>query len=99
MSTHHLSFSFEARRPVAGRAHVGVVASGDLEVLLEPAADGRAQVLVETSVGGFEDLWRSVLSRFFVQYDGQARLEIHDSGANPGTVMLRLRQAAEIADR
>lgn len=99
MRTHHLSFSFAARQPVAGRAHVGVVASGDLEVLLEPAADGCAQVIVETSVGGFDDLWRSVLNRFFSQYDGQVRLEIHDSGANPGTVMLRLRQAAEVADR
>jgi malonate decarboxylase delta subunit len=74
---------------------VGVVGSGDLEVLLEPSPDGRAHVLVRTSVTGFQPVWRNVLERFFARFEGAAKIEINDFGATPGTVMLRLRQAAE----
>ena len=39
MPWNYLNFDYPARRAIAARAHVGVVGSGDLEVLLEPAAD------------------------------------------------------------
>lgn len=88
-------FSYPASEPVARRAHVGVVGSGDLEVLLEPSADGRARVRVRTSVDGYEQVWRNVLDRFFTRFAGAAHIEINDFGATPGMVMLRLEQAAE----
>ena len=47
-----LNFSFPARRAISGRVHVGVVGSGDLEVLLEPSADSQAHVNVNTSGAG-----------------------------------------------
>jgi malonate decarboxylase delta subunit len=81
------------------RAHVGVVASGDLEVLLEPSTAPRARVIVHTSVPGFAPVWHSVLSRFFERFDTRVDIEINDFGATPGTVMLRLEQAAEAAGR
>jgi malonate decarboxylase delta subunit len=90
-----LEFSYPAHRAVARRVHVGVVGSGDLEVLLEPSADGRAHVSVTTSVEGFAAVWRHVLDRFFSRFDGAALIEINDSGATPGVVLLRLEQAAE----
>jgi malonate decarboxylase delta subunit len=89
---------YPAQHPVARRAHVGVVGSGDLEVLLEPSPDGQAHVLVNTSVEGFGIAWRNVLDRFFARFEGAASIEINDFGATPGTVMLRLEQAAEAAD-
>jgi malonate decarboxylase delta subunit len=89
---------YPAQRPVAGRAHVGVVGSGDLEVLLEPSPDGQAHVVVNTSVEGFGVAWRNVLDRFFARFEGAASIEINDFGATPGTVTLRLEQAAEAAN-
>jgi malonate decarboxylase delta subunit len=84
---------YPAGAPVSGRSHVGVVGSGDLEVLLEPADDQRVQVTVQTSVDGFEAVWGRVLDRFFANFAGAARIEIRDCGATPGTVRLRLEQA------
>jgi malonate decarboxylase delta subunit len=66
-----------------------------LEVLFEPSTDRNAHVLVTTSVNGFATIWKNVFDRFFVRYDYAARIEINDFGATPGTVMLRLEQAAE----
>ena len=93
-----LAFEFPAKRTIAQRAHVGVVGSNDLEVLLEPLDGDRAQVTVLTSVDGFRDQWSAVLQRFFSTYDGAARIQIHDAGATPGTVLLRLRQAVEVSE-
>jgi malonate decarboxylase delta subunit len=90
-----LSFTYPAREAVARRVHVGVVGSGDLEVLLEPSADQDAHVAVTTSVDGFARVWKHVLDRFFTRFAGAAAIEINDFGATPGVVLLRLEQAAE----
>jgi malonate decarboxylase delta subunit len=90
-----IELDYPARHTVPRRVHVGVVGSGDLEVLLEPSPDLRAHVLVNTSVDGFGAVWKSVLERFFQRFEGAASIEINDFGATPGTVMLRLEQAAE----
>lgn len=92
-----LTFDYPARRAVTTRAHVGVVGSGDLEVLLEPAPAMRARVVVRTSVDGYAHIWQRVLDRFFTRYDGAADIEINDFGATPGVVALRLAEAAEAA--
>ena len=93
-----IELDYPAVERVTQRAHVGVVGSGDLEVLLEPSPDARAHVRVNTSVDGFGAAWRNVLDRFFTRYQGAASIEINDFGATPGTVMLRLEQAAEAAN-
>jgi len=90
-----LSFTYPARETIARRVHVGVVGSGDLEVLLEPSADRDAHVDVTTSVDGFGTVWKLVLDRFFTRFEGAAAIEINDFGATPGVVLLRLEQAVE----
>lgn len=90
-----IQLDYPALHTVLRRVHVGVVGSGDLEVLLEPSPDGQAHVLVNTSVEGFGAVWKNVIDRFFVRFQGAASIEINDFGATPGTVMLRLEQAAE----
>ena len=90
-----LSFTYPARETIARRVHVGVVGSGDLEVLLEPSADRDAHVDVTTSVDGFGTVWKYVLDRFFTRFEGAAAIEINDFGATPGVVLLRLEQAVE----
>lgn len=91
-----LNFNYPATGGKPVRAEVGVVASGDLEVLLEPSKDNVAHVAIETSVGGFSSTWKAVLDRFFERYDKAASITIHDFGATPGTVALRLQQVVEV---
>jgi malonate decarboxylase delta subunit len=105
-----LHFTFPAPARAERRAHVGVVGSGDLEVLFEPGtiedtapvvcsttvAD-TATVRVRTSVEGFDEVWRSTLQRFFVRTPVQGSWELNDAGATPALVTLRLRQAAHAA--
>jgi malonate decarboxylase delta subunit len=90
-----LTFSYEAKGTLTRRAHVGVVGSGDLEVLIEPSNQPIAQFRVRTSVDGYADVWKAVLDRFFAGFEYAANVEINDFGATPGTVTLRLEQAAE----
>ena len=90
-----LNYEFPATRAVQQRVHVGVVGSGDLEVLMEPAPAATATVVVNTSVDGFGVVWKAALERFFSRFDGLVAIEINDFGASPGVVLLRLEQAAE----
>ena len=94
VSVESLSFSFETERSAERRVHVGVVGSGDLEILLEPREEGGAEVSVLTSVDGYEHVWSRVLDRFFSRRPLGGRYEIRDFGATPGVVSLRLAQAA-----
>ena len=79
------------------RVHVGVVASGNLEVLLEPARDAESKITVCTSADGFGERWRAVVDRFFSRHDVAVTIAINDFGAAPPTVLLRLEQAIEAA--
>jgi malonate decarboxylase delta subunit len=90
-----LNFEYEAKGTLTCRAHVGVVGSGDLEVLIEPSDKPTSHVRVRTSVDGYAEVWKAVLDRFFARFEPAAKVEINDFGATPGTVTLRLEQAAE----
>ncbi|SAK80519.1 malonate decarboxylase subunit delta [Caballeronia fortuita] len=94
----NMRYEYPATRPVTQRAHVGVVGSGDLEVLLSPSPGAHAEVVVRTSVDGYGHVWKSVLDRFFQRYDGAAKFELNDFGATPGVVMLRLTEAVEASE-
>ena len=92
-----LRFERAAGRAVPRRAHVGVVASGNLEILLEPAEGANASVVVRTSVDGYGDRWEAVIDRFFARHAVAVAIEINDFGATPAVVALRLEQALEAA--
>ena len=88
-----------ARRRITKKAHVGVVGSGDMEILLEPSTTEGAQVSITTSVNGFHDTWKAVFDRFFAKFDVAANIRINDAGATPGSVLLRLEQAIEVIEQ
>ncbi|SFC01553.1 malonate decarboxylase delta subunit [Pseudomonas citronellolis] len=93
-----LSFEYPATSSVRGRALVGCVGSGDLEVLLQPAAAGALKIEVVTSVNGSAPRWRQLFERLFAAVPAPAaQICIHDFGATPGVVRLRLEQALEEA--
>ncbi|PTM56855.1 malonate decarboxylase subunit delta [Desmospora activa] len=91
-----LSFEYAATKPLKNRAHVGVVGSGDLEVLLEGSEEPKARIVVRTGSEGFGQTWQAVLERFFTIHDVAANVTINDFGATPGVVKLRLEQALEV---
>jgi malonate decarboxylase delta subunit len=92
----NFTYSYPAGESAAKKVLVGVVASGDLEVLLEPAATGATSVHITTSVVGKGKIWGAVLNRIFTA-DAlpAAKIDINDCGATPGVVRLRIEQAFE----
>jgi malonate decarboxylase delta subunit len=90
-----LNLEYHATHSAAARAHVGVVGSGDLEILFEPGPDQTASVRVRTTVDGFDVVWRRVLDAFFAHHPVAGRYELNDFGATPGIVSLRLEQVLE----
>ncbi|SHM04374.1 malonate decarboxylase subunit delta [Phytopseudomonas punonensis] len=91
-----LSFQFPAGQPAKGRALVGCVGSGDLEVLLEPGQVGTLAIQVVTSVNGSASRWQLLFERMFAEQPVPAlNIAIHDFGATPGVVRLRLEQGLE----
>ncbi|QBJ79740.1 malonate decarboxylase subunit delta [Aquitalea sp. USM4] len=91
-----LHLEYPAGAPATQRVLVGVVASGDLEVLITPAAAGRCHIVIHSSADGSATRWRAQLDRLFA--DGKAaamQMEINDFAATPGVISLRLAQALE----
>lgn len=78
---------------------VGVVSSGNLEVLIEPAAlNGACDVEVHTAALGFGSIWQAVMDDFHARWKlADVRIAINDMGATPAVVSLRLDQAVESA--
>ena len=91
-----------ARRAGGGRpmAIVGVVASGNLEVLVERVLPGtECQVEISTPVTGFAKVWEAVITDFVERRSpGGLRLSINDGGARADTVSLRLAQAVRLIE-
>lgn len=94
-------YRFAGRRSVGRFAPVlvGVVASGNLEVLLEPVVGSDCEVTVATSARGFGAIWDAVVQDFHRRHGlAGLRVSLHDMGATPAVVSLRLDQAvAELA--
>lgn len=73
---------------------VGVVGSGNLEVLLEPIPGTDCRVQVQTSARGFGAIWQAVVTDFHRRHPlAGVRVSVHDMGATPAVVSLRLDQA------
>ena len=83
--------------PTGRPALVGVVGSGNLEVLVEAASlDGACAIEVRTAAVGFGATWQAVLDDFHKRWQLQdARIAINDMGATPAVVSLRLDQAVQ----
>ncbi|MBU8908284.1 malonate decarboxylase subunit delta [Desertibacillus haloalkaliphilus] len=93
----NLTYTFPAREAINKRAHVGVVGSGDLEIIMESSDNLEAKVVIRTGINGFKETWEAVLQRFFEKNDIAAHVKINDFGATPGVVTLRLEQALEVS--
>jgi malonate decarboxylase delta subunit len=94
-----LTYRFEhgSRRLPSAPQVVGVVGSGNLEVLIESAALGGAcEIEIQTAAVGFGQIWEAVMRDFHQRWPlADARIAINDVGATPAVVSLRLDQAVE----
>ena len=99
--------TLEVRRNAARRAGghksygiIGVVASGNLEVLLERVLEGtQCEVVIKTPISGFDDVWRAVIDDFIERYSpGGLRMSVNDGGARPDTVSLRFAQGIRLME-
>ena len=92
-----LHYRYTGGRPVPrGQARlVGVVGSGNLEVLIEPSPlDGACTVEINTAADGYGAIWHAVVTDFFARHSlADVRISINDNGATPAIVGLRLDQA------
>ncbi|HMC16721.1 MAG TPA: malonate decarboxylase acyl carrier protein [Albitalea sp.] len=91
-----LDFTFPGQRPARDfpPVLVGVVGSGNLEVLLEPAAGSDCTIHIETSARGFGPIWDAVVRDFHQRHPlAGVHVSINDMGATPAVVSLRLDQA------
>jgi malonate decarboxylase delta subunit len=96
-----LKFNHTAHQRLAGnkdQAIVGVVASGNLEILLERLLPGaECEVIIATPVNGYDDTWKAVVDEFVERSSpGGLRISINDGGARPDTVFLRLLQGSAL---
>lgn len=75
---------------------VGVVGSGNAEVLIEPNVEkNKCHVHVNTSASGFGETWKRVISDFVERNAlGGIDVYVNDGGASPAVISLRLDQAA-----
>ena len=91
-----LDYTFPGQRPAGAFAPVlvGVVGSGNLEVLLEPAPGTSCDIHIETSARGFGTIWEAVVRDFHQRHPlAGMRVSVNDMGATPAVVSLRLDQA------
>lgn len=99
----NLRYDLAVSRAASGTkvsALVGVVASGNLEVLLERTGPpDRCVIEVATTARGFADLWAAVTADFVERRAaGGLHISINDGGARPDTVSLRLAQGVRLIE-
>ncbi|MDH4906623.1 malonate decarboxylase acyl carrier protein [Xanthomonas euvesicatoria] len=96
-----LRYRFDGQRGArTGLEHalVGVVASGNLEVLVERVPlEGAMEIEILTAARGFGAIWQAVLDDFAARHPlRDVRISINDVGATPAVVSLRLEQALDV---
>jgi len=97
METLNYRFEQGTRRLPAAPQVVGVVGSGNLEVLIESVPqDGACTIAISTAAVGFGPIWEAVMRDFHQRWAlADTRISINDMGATPAVVSLRMDQAVQ----
>jgi malonate decarboxylase delta subunit len=85
-----LRFRHTAKRRLSGKkdkAIIGVVASGNLEVLLERVLpEAACEVDIATPLSGYDETWKAVVAEFVERSSpGSLRISINDGGGRGRT--------------
>jgi malonate decarboxylase delta subunit len=97
METLNYRFEQGSRRIPDQPQVVGVVGSGNLEVLIENVPLGGAcSIEIRTAAVGFGAIWEAVMHDFQQRWQlADTRISINDMGATPAVVSLRMDQAVQ----
>jgi malonate decarboxylase beta subunit len=97
MDKYEYTFSLQKQLKQAPIIKVGVAGSGNLEVIIKPTSNmEQTTLVVYTGVSGFKNTWDEVIKRYIEEYPyAGLHIELHDAGATPPVVSLRLKQAME----
>jgi malonate decarboxylase delta subunit len=101
MQTMNLKSTAKTRLPGnKAQAIVGVIASGNLEALLERVLpDTQYEIDIVTTVKGYDEVWKAVIADFVERASpGGLRISINDLGALPDVVLLRLVQGCALME-
>ncbi len=94
-----LTYRFEQGQRKLGSAAqlVGVVSSGNLEVLVQSLdLQSACEIEISTAATGFGAIWQAVMHDFNQRWQlADCRIAINDMGATPAVVSLRMDQAIE----
>ena len=94
-----LLYRFEQGQRKLGSAAqlVGVVSSGNLEVLVQSLdLQSACEIEISTAATGFGAIWQAVMHDFNQRWQlADCRIAINDMGATPAVVSLRMDQAIE----
>lgn len=97
MALYEFNFNFKVDDAVSIPVdhHHGIVASGDLEILIKKTAlNGGVKIKVSTPVNTHQHIWDQILNKFISESKlGDVFIEINDNNATPVVVSMRLRQA------
>jgi malonate decarboxylase delta subunit len=76
---------------------VGVVASGNLEVMMEvKELGGKCLFSIDTAATGFGESWKAVINDFMGRHKpANLQVSVNDNAASPSVVGLRLDQGIE----
>jgi len=97
METLNYRFEQGSRKLANEPKIVGVVSSGNLEVLIESASlNDACEINIKTAAVGFGPIWQAVMQDFQQRWQlADTRISINDMGATPAVVSLRMDQAVE----
>src|ERR1700744_2662987 len=97
METLNYRFEQGSRRLQTSPQVVGVVGSGNLEVLIESVPlNGACTIQISTAAVGFGAIWEAVMRDFHQRWLlADTRISINDMGATPAVVSLRMDQAVQ----
>ena len=99
MEQFHFDFNSSKSSSSCGKHYTiaGVVASGNLEVLVESDKNtDKVSFDVNTTTSGFHQIWQALLNNISSEYNmGGLKISINDAGAVPAVVGLRIKQAFE----
>ncbi len=92
-----LKFEYSATHSVSEKTIVGVVGSGDLEILINPnTMQDKLEISVSSSSNKTSEQWQIIFDRILgTRALPAVCMEINDFAATPGVIRVRMEQALE----
>lgn len=92
----NIVFKFDGIDKVNKESVVGSQKPKDVEIKFSSPKSEKSEVVINSEINTDENLWESLLDRFFLINNAHVDIEINDFGAKPSTISFRLSEALEL---